>query len=300
MAVLIVEALAPPVLRWLESRHTIRYVPEYATDPRALRAALGDARAIVVPPSVPVDAELLRAAPKLRAIGRVSAGAENIDLDACRRANVEVVRRPAASDPAEAEFVIGALLSMLRRLPVIDPDGLPVGRELGAATVGLLGVSAEAELLTRRLAGFGSRVIGYDPARHASDGLYGRLGIRPVSLPELFEQSDALTIQLADVTRYGGLIGDRLLQTARQDQVLVCLTQSAIFDEAALARALTAGPLGGAWLDSVEPGARDFGRPLRGIDRLQITPRIAATTRESRLRSGWAVARRIDALLQGA
>ena len=296
---LIVEPLAPPVLRWLEARHTIRYVPEYANDPLALRAAVGEARAIVVPPSVLVDAELLRAAPNLRAIGRVSAGAENIDFDACRRANVEVVRRPSASDPAEAEFVISALLSMLRRLPVIDTDGFSVGRELGAATVGLLGVSAEAEVLTRRLAGFGSRTIGYDPARHASDGLYGRLRIRPVGLQELFEQADALSIQLADATRYDGLIGDRLLQAARPDQVLICLTHSAIFDEAALARALTAGPLAGVWLDSVQPGARDPGRPLRGIDRLQITPRLAATTREARLRSSWAVARRIDELLQG-
>jgi phosphoglycerate dehydrogenase-like enzyme len=52
-----------------------------------------------------------------------------------------------------------------------------------------------------------------------------------------------------------------------------------------------------AWFDSLEPGALDPGKPLADIDTLQITPRVAATTRESRVRAAWAVARRIDELL---
>ena len=48
----------------------------------------------------------------------------------------------------------------------------------------------------------------------------------------------------------------------------------------------------------MEPGALDPHRPLHGIETLQVTPRVASTTRESRLRSAWAVARRIDELLE--
>ncbi len=75
------------------------------------------------------------------------------------------------------------------------------------------------------------------------------------------------------------------------------LAHSNLFDEVALARALTEGPLAAAWFDSLEPGAQDPGRPLRHIDTLQVTPRVASTTQESRVRSAWAVARRIDELL---
>jgi phosphoglycerate dehydrogenase-like enzyme len=81
--------------------------------------------------------------------------------------------------------------------------------------------------------------------------------------------------------------------------VIVSIGHSALFDEAALARALSSGRVAAAWLDSLEPGALDEGRPLFGIDNLQITPRVASTTRESRLRSAWAVAKRIDELLSG-
>ena len=71
-------------------------------DETALRRALFQVRAMIIPPSVAVDEAALKAAPHLRAIGRLSAGVENIDLDACARANVEVVRPTHAAATAEA------------------------------------------------------------------------------------------------------------------------------------------------------------------------------------------------------
>jgi len=100
--------------------------------------------------------------------------------------------------------------------------------------------------------------------------------------------------------RFTGLFGERLLGEAKQHQVIVSLSHSSLFEDTALAQALSNGPLAAAWLDSVEPGLLDPGRPLRHIDTLQVTPRVAATTRESRMRSAWAVARRIDELLLGS
>ena len=133
MDLLVVEPLESEVMQWLESRHAVRFAPELAREPRALRQSLYNVRAVIVPPSAAIDAQALHYAPMLRAVGRVSAGAENIDLDACARAGVEVVRSLTASAQAEAEFMIGALLSMLRRVPVVGSDGMLVGRELGAA-----------------------------------------------------------------------------------------------------------------------------------------------------------------------
>ena len=94
-------------------------------------------RALIIPPSVTLDAKALHYAPVLRVVGRVSSGVENIDIDACARAGVEVVRSVTATAQAEAEFMIGALLSLLRRVPVVGSDGLQVGRELSACTVGM-------------------------------------------------------------------------------------------------------------------------------------------------------------------
>ena len=297
MDVLIVEPLEPEVMQWLVERHAVRYAPELARDPRAFRQALFNVRALVIPPSVALDAQAMHYAPVLRAVGRVSSGAENIDLDACARAGVEVVRSVTATAAAEAEFMVGALLAMLRRVPVVNAEGLLVGRELGGSTIGLIGMSPAARPLAQLLAAFGSRVVGYDPSVHASDGVWARWRVEPLALRELMEQSDGVCVQLAYFSRYHGLLGERFLPFCKPSQVLVSIAHSSLFDEAALAEALTSGRMAAAWFDSLEPGALDPGRPLNDVDALQVTPRVASTTRESRIRSAWAVARRIDELL---
>lgn len=297
MDVLIVEPLEAEVLQWLGARHETRYAPELVRDPRAFRQSLYAVRALVIPPAVALDAAALRVAPRLRTVGRLSAGAENIDLDACAAAGIEVVRPASASATAEAEFAVGALLQMLRRVPVLSAEGLLVGRELGSCAVGIVGMTPAARPLADLLRAFGARVVGYDPAVHGSDGLWSRWGVEPVSLRELMEHCDAVCVLLTYFTRYQGLIGERYFGTAKQDQVLLSLGHSSLFDEIALADALTGGRVAAAWFDSVEPGLVAPGRPLHGVDTLQVTPRVSSTTRESRIRSAWAVARRIDEVL---
>ena len=297
MDLLVVEPLEQEVMQWLESRHAVRFAPELALEPRALRQALYNVRAIIVPPSCAIDAQALHYAPVLRAVGRVSAGAENIDLDACARAGVEVVRSLTASAQAEAEFMIGALLQMFRRVPVLSAEGLLVGRELGGATVGLVGMTPAARPLAQLLGAFGSRVVGYDPAVHMSDSLWNRWKVEPLGLRELMEQSDGVCVMLTYFSRYHGLLGERFLPSCKQSQALVSIAHSSLFDEQALAEVLGSGRMAAAWFDSLEPGVLDPGRPLHEVDNLQVTPRVASTTRESRIRGAWAVARRIDELL---
>jgi D-3-phosphoglycerate dehydrogenase / 2-oxoglutarate reductase len=294
MDVLIVEPLHADVLHWLGARHAVQYAPELAADVHGFRTALAGARSVIIPPSVALDMATLKRAPRLRLVGRLSVGAENIDLEACARAGIEVVRPASASAAAEAEFVVGALLQLLRRVPIINDEGLLVGRELGGSTVGIVGITPAVKPLLQLLSAFGARAIGYDPSVHASDAMWSRHGIEPVGLRELVAGSDSLVVLLPFYPRFIGLFGERLLAEARPNQVVVSLAHSSLFDEAALARALTQGQLAAAWFDSMEPGMLDAGRPLRHVDTLQVTPRVAGTTQESRVRSAWAVARRID------
>lgn len=297
MDLLVVDTLEADVMEWLALRHSVRLAPELAYEPRAFRRALYNVRAAIVPASVTIDAEALDFAPLLRAIGRISPGAESIDLGACERRGIEVVRSLTASARAEAEFMIGAMLSLLRRVPVRGADGVAAGRELGGATIGLVGMPPAARSLAQLLSGFGATIIGYDPALHASDTIWPLWQVTPAGLRELVERSDVMCVQLAYFSRYQGLLGDRFLPYCKPHQVLVSTAHSGLFDETALAAALKSGRIAAAWLDSVEPGVLDPDRPLHGIETLLVTPRIAATTRESRQRSSWAVARRVDEVL---
>ena len=120
MNVLVVEPFDAEVLAWLNARHAVAYAPELAQQPLAFREARSGARAPVMPPSVALDAVALRRATQLQGVARLSVRAENIDLDACARAGIEVVRPANASALAETEFAIGALLQLFRRVPIIS------------------------------------------------------------------------------------------------------------------------------------------------------------------------------------
>ncbi|MEY4417352.1 MAG: hypothetical protein RIQ53_4645 [Pseudomonadota bacterium] len=300
MVLLIAEPLDPEVMLWLAARHPVRQAPDLARDPWGLRQALRNARAAIIPPQVALDADMLAAAPMLQVVGRLSGGIDNIDLEACARAGVEVVRQDDASARAEAEFMIGALLQMLRRVPVVNSEGLLVGRELAGSTVGFVGLSSAAQPLARLLLGFGAQVVGYDPALHASDPLWRHWQIEPLGLRELMSRCDSVCVMLAYYSRYHGLLGERYLSLCKPNQVLVCVTPVALFDEEALADVLATGRMATAWFDCMLPEWMTPGRPLQQIDTIQVTPRLAGITRESRLRAAWAVARQIDAILAPA
>lgn len=297
MVLLIAEPLDPEVMLWLAARHPVRQAPDLARDPWGLRQALRHARAAIIPPGFGVDADLVAQSPMLQAIGRLTGGVENIDLEACARAGVEVVRQDDAGARAEAEFMVSALLQLLRRVPVVNAEGLLVGRELAGSTVGMVGLSAAAQPLARLLQAFGAQVVGYDPALHASDPLWRHWQVEPLGLRELMGRSDGVCVMLGYFSRYEGLLGERYLAMCRPNQVLVSVSPVGLFDEAALADVLATGRMAAAWFDSMEPEWMAPGRPLQQLETVQVTPRVAGITRESRLRAAWAVARRIDALL---
>jgi D-3-phosphoglycerate dehydrogenase len=209
-----------------------------------------------------------------------------------------VLRSPEATAPAEAEFMLGALLTLLRPNP-LAPHRI-VGRELAHCTVGLVGMGPGARRLATVLQALGTQVHGYDPALHASGTQWQHWGVQPVGLRELFEQSDAVCLHLPLYSRYVGLLGDRVLPWCKPGQVLVSVSPIELFDEAVLAGLLNNGRMGAAWLDSVGPGTLAPGQPLHGATSLQTTPRLAAYTREARLRSAWGVARQVHDVLRRA
>lgn len=295
MDLLIVEPLEAEVLQWLDARHELFYAPHLPRDPLAFKEAVIDARAVLVPPQVAIDARLIEQALRLRAIGRIIGGPEQIDLTACARARIEVVRSLEATAPAEAEFMLGALLGMLRPSPV-DSERV-TGRELGSCTVGLIGMGPTARALAGLLRAFGSRLVGYDPTMHISDPHWTRWGVQPLGLHELFASADAVCVQLNYYTRYRGLLGERALSHCRPGQVLVSISPLELFNEEMLADMLASGRITAAWLDSVSPGPLEPGQALHGIPGLLVTPRLAAYTREARIRSAWGVAQRIDEIL---
>jgi len=192
------------------------YDPKLVDAPAALRAALADCRALVVRNRTQVRAQLLEAAPRLQVVGRLGVGLDNIDLGACAARNVRVLPATGSNDDSVAEFVIGAILVLIRNgafhatadvLAGQWPRNRVIGREANGLRLGLLGFGSIARNVARRAAAFGIAGSAADPFVAADDPAWLELSVQRVELPELLARSDVLSVHVPLTPSTRGLIG---------------------------------------------------------------------------------------------
>jgi phosphoglycerate dehydrogenase-like enzyme len=299
LEVVLLEDLAADARQWLAQRHEVHYEPHWADDVSLLHGRLHKTAALVVPVRLKITSHLLDCAPCLLAIGRTHEGSENIDFEACQRQQVRVIQASTATVRASAEYLLSTLLSLLRhgRHP-LAPAGHVLGREINDSVIALLGMTPVAHMLAAMLLPLGARVVGYDPAVHRSAELWPRLGVQPMSLNDMLEVADAVSVQLVYATRYRGLLGERVLAACKPGQLWTSISRPAVFDLNALAACLSTGRIAALMMDSDEEHLPDAASaPLRGLPNLSITPRLAPRTQESWLRGSWYLAGHIHETL---
>jgi len=300
--ILLVDELLREACDWLSERHSVEYRPDLAGDPSALRKAMYNVRALVLPRKLVVNREFLDFAPVLCALARLTFSSDNTDLEACRERRVRVIQPSSAAVRSNAEYLLGALLLLMRRgigSSLAGQRHAPpqLGRELNGAVVGIFGLAPAAHTFTVLLRALGAKLIGYDPAVHHSAPIWERLEVQPVTPKELMANADAVSVTVLYASRYRGLINEQMLAACRPGQVWVGLTRSSIFDVGALARALGDGRIESCMLDGAEQGFAAKGTPLHELNNLYLTPRLGAHTVQARLRASWYVAHRIHETL---
>ena len=302
MTILLLERLVPGALAWLEERHPVQNRVELANDTSAIRKAIYKSSAVVLPRKVALTRELLDFAPLLKVVGRLQAGTDNTDLEACRERKIRVIQATTANVRANAEYLLASLLLLYRRgigaTLAGDPHSeIRLGRELHGSVVGIFGLAPTAHTLALSLHALGARLLGYDPAVHSTAPIWARLQIQPVTLQEMLQQSDAISVQVMFASRYQGFINDTMLANCKRGQIWVGISRTHLFDPAALARALTDGRIEAAMLDGGQTTFASKGSPLHQISNLFLTPRIGSFTFETRERASWYVAHRLHEAL---
>lgn len=193
-----------------------------------------------------------------RLIALRSAGYNNVDLEAAGRAGLRVVRVPAYSPYSVAEFTVGLLLALDRRIPrawarVRDNnfslDGL-VGNDLHSRTVGVVGTGKIGALVAKSFrAGFGCRVLASDRQENAE--LVG-LGVEYVPVGKLLGEADIVTLHCPLTPQTHHLIDAAAIASARPGVVIVNTSRGALIDAEALIDGLKSGQVGGVALDVYE------------------------------------------------
>lgn len=300
--VLLAEELSPVAVEALEPEFDVRRCD--GTDRAALLPAVADAAALVVRSATLVDAQVLAAASGLRVVARAGVGLDNVDVRTATQLGVMVVNAPSANVVSAAELTVGLMIAAARHLPTAS-QALRHGRwertgftgvELHGKTLGVLGLGRVGVLVVERLAAFGMRVLAHDP--YVQAGRAAQMGVRMVSLEELFEQADFVTVHLPRTAETVGLVGVEQLARARAGLVLVNAARGGIVDEQALYDALKTGRIAAAGLDVfAEEPCTDS--PLLQLDNVVATPHLGASTVEAQEKAGLAAARSVRLALRG-
>jgi glyoxylate reductase len=269
-----------PALDRLRAAHEVDVWPErMPPPPAALHEAAADAEGLLTMLTDRVDAELLGAAPRLRAVANLAVGTDNIDLEAAAARGVAVGRTPDVLTDATADLAFALLLAAARRLTqgeaavragdwvTWEPAG-DLGVEVTGATLGIVGWGRIGQAVARRAGGFGMDVI------HS----------KPTPLEELLERADfvSLHVPLTPATRH--LIDADALARMKPTAILVNTARGPVVDQRALAAALHAGTLGGAALDVTDPEPLPPADPLLDAPNVLVVPHIGSATVRTRSR----------------
>jgi (S)-sulfolactate dehydrogenase len=307
--IVISEFMDAPAVAQLARAHDVDYRPKLVDDAHALEAALPEADAWIVRNRTQVRGPLLAAATRLRVVGRLGVGLDNIDVAACAARGIEVIPASGANAESVAEYVITAALVLLRgaysSTRAVEAGAWPrqtlsQGREASGKVLGLVGFGSIGQLTARKAAALGMRVIAHDPLVPADDPAWNSAAARSAELDPLLAESDvvSLHIPLTDATR--GLLDRARLALLKRDAVLVNTARGGILDEGEVAAMLREGRLGGAALDVFEHEPLPAGSPLVGAPRLILTPHIAGVTVESNERVSALIADRVASALAAA
>ena len=199
----------------------------------------------------------------VRLIALRCAGFNNVDLEAAHRDGITVVRVPAYSPFAVADHTVALLLTLNRKINRAFArvregnfalDGL-MGFDIHGQTIGIIGTGKIGEVVAHIMKGFGCRLVAYDPVRKSS---CEKIGVRYVSLPELFKQSDIITLHCPLMPESHHMINERAVQQMKPGVVLINTSRGALIDTRAVIAGLKSGKIGYLGLDVYEEEADLF------------------------------------------
>lgn len=254
-------------------------------DPAKLAAAVADADGVITQ-FAPVNADVVHAMRRARAIVRYGIGVDNVDLAAARSRGIPVCNIPDYCIDEVADHTLAFILALTRQVVpqsrvVHDGAWKLAGtpgdfRTLAGMTCGVVGFGRIGRGVVRRLVAFGGRVLVCDPI--ASTEAIAAAGAHASPLPRLLAESDLVTLHCPSLPETKGMIDAASLAAAKPGLLLVNLSRGDLVDPAALVAGLDSGQVAGAALDVFAPEPIPDGHPILGRPNVILAPHVASVS----------------------
>jgi D-3-phosphoglycerate dehydrogenase / 2-oxoglutarate reductase len=253
--------------------------------PAELLAAVADVQALCLH-FAPIGRDLLTAAPGLKLVSVARTGLENVDLDEATARGIGVVPALGRNAGAVAELQIGLMLAEARNIARADASiktgswrkDFPGARiEIADSTVGMIGFGHVGRIFATRLAGFGPRLLTFDP--YADDAALAEHGVqRADSLDEVFAVADFVAVQARHTPQTERFIGAAQFALMKPGAYFINVSRSRLVDNQALLDTLRAGRISGAGLDVFDDEPLPPDSPWRSLDNVTMTTHFGGDT----------------------
>jgi D-3-phosphoglycerate dehydrogenase len=255
-----------------------------------------------------IDGDLLGQSPTVRFIGRAGAGLDNLDLKYLEAKGIHVLHASEGNRDAVGEYAVGALLSLLRKIPKANAEVREMtwdregnrGEEIMGKTVGIIGYGNMGQAFARRLAGFGCNVLAYDKYKTGYSDAY----CRESTMEHLFRETDILSLHIPLTEETRRLVDAGYFGNFKKRLVFMNTARGEIVSLAGVLEAMQSGKVYGAVLDVLEnerlnsltPQQTAIFNSLRERPDVIFTPHIAGWTIESHVKINVALIEKIKAL----
>jgi D-3-phosphoglycerate dehydrogenase len=250
---------------------------------------------IIIRSKFPLSKEHLLMAKKLKFIGRPGSGLENIDLKYCKENNIEVFRSPEGNRDALAEHTLGMLLSLLNHLNIVDIEvrnniwerEKNRGTELKGKVMAIIGYGYMGKAFAQRLMGFEMEVIAYD--KYISG--FGNSHVEEVSLEEIFQRADIVSLHTPLSTETIGMMNSSLFEKFKKPIVVINTARGKSLVVEDLIDSLNSKKIIGACLDVLDIESSNFNlnkatsqsfEKLKKFNNVILSPHIAGWSYESK------------------
>lgn len=289
--VVVTEFLDPKPLEALKTSYSVHVDTGLWARPDELGAVLADAVAIIVRNRTQVTAALIAKAPKLRVVGRLGVGLDNIDLAACKARGITVCPATGANAVSVAEYVIGSAMVLGRMRAYAATADIVAGKwpreaagdgfEIAGKQLGIVGFGNIGQTVGGRARAMGMTIAAFDDYVPADSDAW--LTAKRMPLDQLLATSDVVTLHCPLTAETRRLIDERRISQMKKGALLIDTARGGVVDEVAVAAALKSGQLGGAALDvfETEPIDAASGAVFKDVPNVILTPHIAGVTRES-------------------
>jgi D-3-phosphoglycerate dehydrogenase len=305
MKVLVADKISPKGVAYLRQQPGFEVVEAYGSSPEKVLELVKDVHAIAVRSETKITAEVFKAAPLLKVVGRAGVGVDNVDVEAATQHGVVVMNTPAGNTIATAELTFTHILCGARPVPQAAAS-MKAGQwdrksfsgiELFKKTLGIVGLGRIGGEVAKRAQAFGMRVLAYDP--YLAPSRAKAMQVEAVTLDDLLKQSDYITVHmpLTDDTKY--MIDEAAFEKCKKGLRIFNCARGGIIKEAALIAALKSGKVASAGLDVFEDEPLAKESEFRSLPNVVLTPHLGASTAEAQESVGIEIAEQIADVLNG-